>query len=81
MDGDCDVAARGAEVARLRAESAGLPGIAWRAHALLSTLPGADPGHAAAARSIVAELTDTFEDPTLAATLATTLERELGGTG
>ena len=81
MAGDRGTAARAAEVARAQAEAAGLPGIAWRAHALLSTLLGTAPDHAAAARSIVAELTATLEDPTLAATLATTLERELGGTG
>ena len=81
MAGDADTAARAAEVARAQAEAAGLPGIAWRAHALLSTVLGTGPDHAAAARSIVAELTATLEDPTLAATLAATLERELGGTG
>ena len=81
MDGDADTAARAAEAARTRAEAKGLPGIAWRAHALLSTLPGDVSDHATAARSIVAELTGTLEDPTLGATLAATLERELGGTG
>ena len=81
MAGDPDAAARAAESARTQAEAAGLPGIAWRAHALLSTIPGAQPDHAAAARSIVAELTATLEDHTLGSTLGQTLERELGDTG
>jgi hypothetical protein len=56
-----------------------LPGVAWRAHALLSTVPGSSSDHAEAARSIVAELTTSLEDKTLATTLATSLERELSG--
>ena len=80
LDGDADTAVRTADVARTQAEAAGLPGIEWRAHALLSTLQDGGPDRAAAARSIVAELTATLEDHTLAATLVTTLERELGGT-
>jgi len=79
--GDRDGGARAAETALDEAESAGLPGIAWRAHALLSTLSGAGSDHAEAARSIVGGLTASLEGNTLDATLATTLERELGGSG
>ncbi len=81
MGGDPDAAGRAAESARTQAEAAGLPGVAWRAHALLSTIPGAQPDHAAAARSIVAELTATLEDHTLGSMLGRTLERQLGDTG
>ena len=61
------------------AKAAGLPGTAWKAHAFLSTFPGADPGHAIAARSIVASLTSSLSDHTLAEVLNHTLEGELGG--
>ncbi len=79
--GDRDGGAQAAEAALDGAETAGLPGIAWRAHALLSTFPGAGQDHAEAARTIVGGLTTSLEGNTLAATLATNLERELGGTG
>jgi len=68
-----------AQAALVEAEAAGLPGTAWRAHALLSTLPGGDPGHAVAARSIVKGLTSSLSDHRLAGVLNDTLERELGG--
>jgi class 3 adenylate cyclase/tetratricopeptide (TPR) repeat protein len=79
--GDSEGAARAARAATAEAGAAGLPGTAWRAHALLSTFAGADPEHAGAARSIVGGLTASLEDNTLATTLATALERELGDTG
>jgi hypothetical protein len=72
-------AARAARVAADEAGSAGLPGTSWRAHAFLSTLPGAAPEHAEVARSIVADLTSSLTDHTLAEVLRDTLERELGG--
>ncbi len=78
--GDQDGGARAAEAALDEAVSAGLPGIEWRAHALLSTFPGAGPDHAQAARALVGELTASLEGNTLGATLATTLEQDLGGT-
>ncbi len=79
--GDMEGAARAAHAATAEAGAAGLPGTAWRAHAFLSTFEGADPKHAEAARSIVGGLTASLEDNTLAATLATALERELGDMG
>ena len=81
IEGDHEGAARAAEAALQEAEGAGLPGIAWRAHASLSASPTAGTDHAQAARSIVAGLTASLEGNTLAASLTTTLERELGGTG
>ena len=72
-------AARAARVAADEAGSAGLPGTSWRAHAFLSTLPGAAPEHAEVARSIVGDLTLSLTDHTLAEVLCDTLERELGG--
>jgi class 3 adenylate cyclase/tetratricopeptide (TPR) repeat protein len=77
---DPEGAERAARVAAGEAEAAGLPGTSWRAHAFLSTLPGTAPEHAVAARSIVASLTSSLTDHTLAAVLDDTLERELGGT-
>ena len=44
---DPEGAARAARAAADEAGAAGLPGTAWRAHAFLSTLPGAAPEHAA----------------------------------
>jgi class 3 adenylate cyclase/tetratricopeptide (TPR) repeat protein len=79
--GDQAGGAHAAEASLGVAETAGLPGIAWRAHAFLSTFPEAGQDHAGAARSIVGGLTASLEDNTLVATLATTLERELGATG
>jgi class 3 adenylate cyclase/tetratricopeptide (TPR) repeat protein len=79
--GDTDGVVRAARAATAEAGAAGLPGTAWRAHALLSTFAGADPEHAESARSIVAGLTASVEDNTLATTLAATLDRELGDTG
>jgi class 3 adenylate cyclase/tetratricopeptide (TPR) repeat protein len=79
--GDTKEAARAARAATAEAGAAGLPGTAWRGHAFLSTFEGADPEHAEAARSIVGGLTASLEDNTLATTLATALERELGDTG
>jgi hypothetical protein len=76
--GDRDGAARAAEAALGEAGSAGLPGTEWKAHAFLSTLPGADPEHTGAARSIVEGLTASLEDNTLATSLTAILERELG---
>jgi len=76
---DTEGAESAARVAAEEAEAAGLPGTAWRAHAFLSTLPGADPEHAIIARSIVASLTSSLADHTLAAVFDDTLERELGG--
>ena len=76
---DTEGAESAARAAAEEAEAAGLPGTAWRAHALLSTFPGADPEHAIAARSIVASLTSSLTDHTLAAGLDDTLEGELGG--
>jgi len=76
---DKEGAERAAGVAAEEAEAAGLPGTSWRAHAFLSTLPGAPPEHAMAARSIVASLTSSLTDHTLAAVLDDTLARELGG--
>ena len=66
------------KAATAEAGAAGLPGTAWRAHALLSTFAGADPEHTGAARSIVEGLTASLEDNTLATSLTATLERELG---
>jgi class 3 adenylate cyclase/predicted ATPase len=77
--GDTKGAAGAARVAADEAGAAGLPGTEWRAHAFLSTLPDADPGHAVAARSIVARLTSSLSDRTLAEVLNDTLARELGG--
>jgi class 3 adenylate cyclase/tetratricopeptide (TPR) repeat protein len=68
-----------AQAALVEAEAAGLPGSAWRAHALLSAFPGEDPGHVLAARSIVEGLTSSLSDHRLAGVLNETLERELGG--
>ena len=79
--GDTESAVRAARAAIAEAGAAGLPGTAWRANAFLSTFEGADPENAEAARSIVLGLTASLEDNTLARTLATALERELGGTG
>ena len=76
---DTEGAESAARVAAEEAEAAGLPGTAWKAHAFLSTFPGADPEHSIAARSIVASLTSSLTDHTLAAVLADTLEGELGG--
>jgi class 3 adenylate cyclase/tetratricopeptide (TPR) repeat protein len=76
--GDHDGAAREAEAALGEAGSAGLPGTEWKSHAFLSTLPGADPAHTGAARSIVEGLTASLEDNKLATSLTATLERELG---
>lgn len=76
---DPEDAESAARVATEEAEAAGLPGTAWRAHAFLSTFPGADPEHAIAARSIVARLTSSLTDHTLAAGLDDALEGELGG--
>jgi class 3 adenylate cyclase/tetratricopeptide (TPR) repeat protein len=76
---DTEGAESSARVAAEEAEAAGLPGTAWKAHAFLSTFPGADPEHAIAARSIVSSLTSSLTDHTLAAVLADTLEGELGG--
>jgi tetratricopeptide (TPR) repeat protein len=76
--GDTEGVARTARAAIAEAGSAGLPGTAWRAHALLSTFAGADPEHAEVARSIVRGLTASLEDNTLATSLTATLERELG---
>ena len=78
--GDTEGVVRAARAATAEAGAAGLPGTAWRAHALLSTFAGADPEHAESARSIVAGLTASLEDNTLATTLAATLDRELGDT-
>jgi tetratricopeptide (TPR) repeat protein len=77
--GDSEGAESAARVAAEQAEAAGLPGTAWKAHALLSTIPGVDLEHAIAARSIVAGLTSSLADHTLAAVLDETLEGELGG--
>ena len=76
---DPEGAARAARVAADESEASGLPGTSWRARAFLSTLPGAAPEHAVAARSIVADLTSSLTDHTLAEVLDDTLERELGG--
>jgi len=76
---DTEGAESAARVAAEEAEAAGLPGTSWRAHAFLSTLPEADPEHAIIARSIVASLTSSLADHTLAAVLDDTLEGELGG--
>jgi hypothetical protein len=76
---DTEGAESAGRVAAEEAEAAGLPGTSWRAHAFLSTLPGAAPEHAIAARSIVAGLTSSLTDHTLASVLDDTLEGELGG--
>ena len=66
---DPEGAARAARVAADESEASGLPGTSWRARAFLSTLPGAAPEHAVAARSIVADLTSSLTDHTLAEVL------------
>jgi class 3 adenylate cyclase/tetratricopeptide (TPR) repeat protein len=81
ISGDREAAVRAADAALRGARSAGLPGIAWRAHAMLAMLPGAGSDHAQAARAVAAGLTGSLERNTLAASLAASVERELGGAG
>jgi tetratricopeptide (TPR) repeat protein len=79
-DGEGELAA--ADAAMTVAEETGLPGLAWRAHVALASMPA--PGreqrsHADRARSIVSDLTGSLREETMRRSLETEVSRAMGG--
>jgi class 3 adenylate cyclase/tetratricopeptide (TPR) repeat protein len=80
--GDDDGELAAANAAMTVAEETGLPGLAWRAHAVLASMPA--PGreqrsHAERARSIVSDLTGLLREETMRRSLETEVSRVMGG--